>query len=89
MDDAKEVHTAMRRAGGLFQYVQKHFLPLLREKAREGGDLDPRVVRAYMDQCTAEAQEGRSLSNFMFCCHVLSNNKIHLMFLYSLCGKGC
>ncbi|XP_026286192.1 BRO1 domain-containing protein BROX isoform X1 [Frankliniella occidentalis] len=57
MDDAKEVHTAMRRAGGLFEVVQKKYLPLLREKAREGGDLDPRVVRAYKDQCTAEAQE--------------------------------
>lgn len=62
MDDAKEVHTAMRRAGGLFQFVQKRFLPLLREKSRDGGDLDPRVVRAYMDQCTAEAQEGKSFS---------------------------
>lgn len=58
MDDAKEVHTALRRAGGLFEVVQKKFLPLLREKSRDGGDLDPRVIRAYKDQCTAEAQEG-------------------------------
>ncbi|XP_034245559.1 BRO1 domain-containing protein BROX-like isoform X2 [Thrips palmi] len=57
MDDAKEVHTALRRAGGLFEVVQKKFLPMLRERARDGGDLDPRVVRAYRDQCTAEAQE--------------------------------
>ncbi|KAJ1521033.1 hypothetical protein ONE63_002745 [Megalurothrips usitatus] len=57
MDDAKEVHTALRRAGGLFEAVEKKFLPMLREKAKEGGDLDPRVLRAYKDQCTAEAQE--------------------------------
>jgi len=61
IDDAKEVHTALRSAGGLFQLVQREFLPKLNEKAREGGDLDARVVRAYLDQATAEAQEGRTI----------------------------
>ena len=32
-------------------------LAQLDEKAVDGGDLDGRVVTAYLNQCTAEAQE--------------------------------
>ena len=37
--------------------LQDNLLTQLSEKAVEGGDLDGRVVSAYLNQCTAEAQE--------------------------------
>jgi len=57
MEDAKEVHTSLRRAAGLIKFVQDTLLAQLDEKPSDGGDLDGRVVTAYMNQCTAEAQE--------------------------------
>jgi hypothetical protein len=51
------VHTSLRRAAGLIQFVQDTLLAQLDEKASDGGDLDGRVVTAYLNQCTAEAQE--------------------------------
>lgn len=56
MDDAKEMHTSLRKAAGIFQMVIKEILPTL-EPAIPGSDLDPRVLNAYYIQCTAEAQE--------------------------------
>ena len=38
---------------------QDNLLVQLSEKVAEGGDLDGRVVTAYLNQCTAEAQEVR------------------------------
>lgn len=56
MDDAKEIHTSLKRAAGIFKMVQKDFLPIA-EQGSTGGDLDPKVLSAYFNQCTAEAQE--------------------------------
>ncbi|VDD95901.1 unnamed protein product [Enterobius vermicularis] len=68
--EAKRVHTALRRAAGMFIF----FFLLSREILREssiilpkflvtdlatirGSDFDPSVLNAYINQCTAEAQE--------------------------------
>ena len=84
--EAKRVHTALRRAAGMFIFVQNikgvgflhQFFLLSREILREssiilpkflgtdkvtdlatirGSDFDPSVLNAYINQCTAEAQE--------------------------------
>ncbi|XP_068084611.1 BRO1 domain-containing protein BROX [Anabrus simplex] len=57
MDEAKEVHKSLRKAAGIFRFVQREFLPQVQGKQKEGSDLDPRVTASYMTQCTAEAQE--------------------------------
>ncbi|XP_026668981.1 BRO1 domain-containing protein BROX-like isoform X2 [Ceratina calcarata] len=57
MNEAKDVHTMLRRAAGIFTFVQTEFLPQLAEPSPLGSDLDPRVINAYVNQCTAEAQE--------------------------------
>ena len=59
MDEAKDVHTMLRRAAGIFTFVQTEFLPQLANPPILGSDLDPRVINAYINQCTAEAQEGK------------------------------
>lgn len=58
MNEAKEVHSMLRRAAGIFTFVQTEFLPQLSNPPPLGSDLDPRVINAYVNQCTAEAQEG-------------------------------
>jgi len=57
MEEAKEVHTSLRKAAGLVKFVQDSLLPQLQEKGTDGGDLDGRVCTAYINQATAEAQE--------------------------------
>jgi len=57
MEEAKKVHTSLRKAAGLIKFVQDTLLPQLVEKAPFGSDLDIRVISAYLNQCTAEAQE--------------------------------
>ncbi|XP_011499257.1 PREDICTED: BRO1 domain-containing protein BROX-like [Ceratosolen solmsi marchali] len=57
MSEAKEVYIMMRRAAGIFTFVQTEFLPQLSNPSPLGSDLDPRVINAYVNQCTAEAQE--------------------------------
>jgi len=57
MEEAKEVHTALRKAAGLIDFVKDTLTPQLVEKPGEGTDLDTRVISAYLNQCTAEAQE--------------------------------
>ena len=37
-------------------FAQSNLVSQLGEKAAEGGDLDGRVLAAYLNQCTAEAQ---------------------------------
>lgn len=59
MDDAKEIHSSLRKAAGLVVFVKDTMLPQLVEKPVQGSDLDIRVIAAYLHQCTAEAQEGR------------------------------
>jgi len=57
MDEAKAVHTSLKKAAGIIKFVQDTLLPQLIENGADGGDLDGRVTTAYMNQCTAEAQE--------------------------------
>jgi hypothetical protein len=57
MDEAKEVHTSLRKAAGAFQLTTQSFIPELVNHPDPGMDLDPRVAGAYLAQCTAEAQE--------------------------------
>ena len=55
--EAKDIHTSLRRAAGIMKFVQDSMIPQLVEKTRDGSDLDIRVISAYLNQCTAEAQE--------------------------------
>jgi hypothetical protein len=57
MDDAKEVHSCLRKAAGVFNLVQKEYVDRLLQKPEPGSDMDQRVVTAYVQQCAAEAQE--------------------------------
>ncbi|XP_066588369.1 BRO1 domain-containing protein BROX-like [Prorops nasuta] len=57
MNEAKEVHTMLRHAAGIFTFIQTEFLPQLNDPPTLESDLDPRVLNAYINQCTAEAQE--------------------------------
>jgi len=57
MEEAKEVHTSLRKAAGLVKFVQDTLLAQLIDKSDDGGDMDGRVCTAYINQCTAEAQE--------------------------------
>jgi len=57
VEEAKEVHTSLKKAAGIFLFVQDNLLPQLIEKGPDGGDLDIRVISAYLHMCKAEAQE--------------------------------
>ncbi|XP_076069364.1 BRO1 domain-containing protein BROX-like [Oratosquilla oratoria] len=57
MEEAKEVHRSLRRGAGILKYSQDEWVPKLLESAKPGTDCDPRVFTAYLNQCTAEAQE--------------------------------
>lgn len=57
MVEAKIIHTTLRQAAGIFTFVQTEFLPQLSSPPPLASDLDPRVINAYINQCTAEAQE--------------------------------
>lgn len=63
MDEAKEVHSSLRRAAGAFQLATQNFIPQLVAHPEPGTDLDLHVAGAYLAQCTAEAQEGESPCN--------------------------
>lgn len=65
MTEAKDVHTMLRRAAGIFTFVQTEFLPQLANPPPLGSDLDPRILNAYVNQCTAEAQEGCIMDKFI------------------------
>lgn len=57
IEEAKDIHTSLRKAAGLINFVKDTLIPQLIEKPVSGSDLDVRVVAAYLNQCTAEAQE--------------------------------
>ncbi|PAA53854.1 hypothetical protein BOX15_Mlig023520g1, partial [Macrostomum lignano] len=57
MEDAKEVHKCLRIAAGIFKEVKENQLQKLIQKDNIGTDFDDRVVDAYVNQCSAEAQE--------------------------------
>lgn len=50
MEEAKEVHTSLRKAAGLVKFVQDTLLAQLSEPSQDGGDLDGRVCTAYINQ---------------------------------------
>ena len=58
----QDIHTSLRKAAGLINFVKDTLIPQLIEKPVSGSDLDVRVVSAYLNQCTAEAQEGKNTS---------------------------
>ena len=60
MEEAKEVHRSLRRGAGLLQCAQNDWVPQLLEQPKPGCDFDPRVHTAYLNQATAEAQEGNT-----------------------------
>ncbi len=62
MEEAKHIHSSLRKAAGIIKFVQDTLVPQLVERVVDGSDLDIRVISAYMNQCTAEAQEGRVLN---------------------------
>eukprot|EP00918_Siedleckia_nematoides_P029551 GHVU01063711.1.p1 GENE.GHVU01063711.1~~GHVU01063711.1.p1 ORF type:complete len:417 (-),score=54.68 GHVU01063711.1:1464-2714(-) len=57
MEEAKEVHRCLRVAAGIFSHIQDKLVGRLIEPPEQGTDLDSRVITAYINQCTAEAQE--------------------------------
>ncbi|VDK51349.1 unnamed protein product [Anisakis simplex] len=55
--EAKQVHTALRRAAGMFQFVSENTGKIDGGSSIAGSDFDPAVLQAYIHQCKAEAQE--------------------------------
>ena len=60
LDDSKEVHRSLRRGAGILKYCQSEWVPKLLDSPGVGTDSDPRVQTAYLNQTTAEAQEGKT-----------------------------
>jgi hypothetical protein len=87
MAEAKEVHTSLRKAAGIFKLIESDFSPKLTERQTTAGDLDPRVISAYLTQCTAEAQEGRILECSHICAlYSLSLFQLECMYTYICLG---
>lgn len=57
MEEAKDIHKCLKKAAGIFQQVKNEKGMLLEKKFDSGVDLDDRVLSAYVQQSTAEAQE--------------------------------
>jgi len=57
MEEAKDVHKSLRRAAGIISYMQDRYVGQILERSEAGSDLDPKVMSAYINQYTAEAQE--------------------------------
>jgi hypothetical protein len=91
MAEAKEVHRSLRKAAGIFKLIECDFSPKLTEKQIEAGDLDPRVISAYLTQCTAEAQEGRVLCSMCIPYTVgqLECSHVRVLYALSLLQLGC
>ena len=59
MEEAKEVHSCLKKAAGIFHYVKESIVSNLEQMPEaKTTDIDVRVVDAYKLQCIAEAQEG-------------------------------
>ena len=69
MEEAKEVHTCLRKAAGLVKFVQDSLVPQLSEKTVDGGDLDGRVCTAYINQVRVMITDTppRKLESKIFC----------------------
>lgn len=58
MEEAKEVHTCLRVAAGIFTYAKDELVGKLAGNSTDNAvDTEGRVMEAYINQCTAEAQE--------------------------------
>ncbi|RUS79632.1 hypothetical protein EGW08_012601 [Elysia chlorotica] len=58
MEEAKEIHKCLRTAAGIFRFCKDDLRTKLIDPPTEGAqDTDTRVLDAYIQQCTAEAQE--------------------------------
>lgn len=57
MDEAKEIHKCLRVAAGIFTTIKNELVSQLVETPEKCTDLDARILDAYIQQCTAEAQE--------------------------------
>ncbi|MFH4979347.1 hypothetical protein AB6A40_006056 [Gnathostoma spinigerum] len=56
-NDAKLVHTCLRRAAGIFTFVCSNYSKVSDAQCQSGSDFDPAVLSTYIAQCLAEAQE--------------------------------
>lgn len=57
MEEAKEVHKCLRVAAGIFTYVKDELVGKLSNSSDNAVDTEGRILEAYVNQCTAEAQE--------------------------------
>ncbi|XP_055330077.1 BRO1 domain-containing protein BROX-like [Paramacrobiotus metropolitanus] len=57
VDEAKEVHRCLRLAAGVFKEMQTNYTGRLLGETPKSTDVDSRVLVAYVNQCSAEAQE--------------------------------
>ncbi|CAD5225029.1 unnamed protein product [Bursaphelenchus okinawaensis] len=55
--DSKNIHTSLRKAAGIFDYVSQNADKVGIIPQATGNDLDSRILRGYKQQCLAEAQE--------------------------------
>lgn len=58
-ENAKIIYKSLRKAAGLFKFVQENYFDRLQDQPVKGSDMDPKVSNAYQLQCLAEAQEGK------------------------------
>jgi len=57
MEDAKMIHTCLRKAAGIFKEIKDNQLSLLTNPPEKTSDLDPSILEAYVLSSQAEAQE--------------------------------
>jgi len=57
MEDAKEIHTCLRKAAGIFKEFKETHVGKLSSPPEKGSDLDDNILAAYIVCCQAEAQE--------------------------------
>nr|AEE63624.1 unknown [Dendroctonus ponderosae] len=55
--EAKQIHSALRKAAGIFIFVKENIEKLNGMYEFAGSDMDSKVLDAYITQCIAEAQE--------------------------------
>jgi len=65
--------------------VQNDLSAQLIESAEKAADLDPRVLDAYIHQCTAEAQEGMNVFSPLPTCFLFPNH-LYLYLFYTCMG---
>ncbi|CAK8692384.1 unnamed protein product [Clavelina lepadiformis] len=57
MEDAKEIHTSLKKAAGLFKEFKDNHIGRLSNPPEKCSDMDPMVLECYIMCCQAEAQE--------------------------------